>query len=107
MERLNNELQIQRARYDQLAAETAALPDAQNYGAMQQELEVLKALVYLATFRYFVILLFVIYYFIVLVLVGFSLKFFPFVFSCFGFAFKFIIFLIYMDMGHQKVQERL
>ena len=47
VERLNNELQIQRARYDQLAAEAASLPDIQSYEAMQQELEVLKVLVYL------------------------------------------------------------
>ena len=46
VERLNNELQIQRARYDQLAAEAAALPDVKSYDAIQHELEVLKALVY-------------------------------------------------------------
>jgi hypothetical protein len=47
VEKLNNELQIQRARYDQLAAEAASRPDVHSYEAMQQELEVLKALVYL------------------------------------------------------------
>lgn len=46
MERLDNELQIQRARYDQLAAEAATLPSAQSFEALKQELEVLKALVY-------------------------------------------------------------
>eukprot|EP00026_Physarum_polycephalum_P004196 Phypoly_transcript_04213.p1 GENE.Phypoly_transcript_04213~~Phypoly_transcript_04213.p1 ORF type:complete len:467 (+),score=45.30 Phypoly_transcript_04213:784-2184(+) len=46
VERLNNELQIQYARYDQLAAEAASRPDGQSYEAMQQELEMLKVLVY-------------------------------------------------------------
>ncbi len=51
IERLNNELKIQQARYDQLSAEAATLPSIQSYEAIQQELEILKSVVYQPTDR--------------------------------------------------------